>query len=163
MKQEKIGWQCHQLHHCKSFALCSRQITMPAPHHSFFTGRMLFLTLNQQCQITEGNYVAWQIVAKICLQTVSDIARLLDNSRIRQLADCQLTDWTSRGLVNSRTRQLMYWTTCGCHQQLCVLSFRSFGGICETASCPARELAIRELAYLQVVQLPTALPTLSDS
>ena len=24
--------------------------------------------------------------------------RLLDNSRIRQLADCQLADWTSRGL-----------------------------------------------------------------
>jgi len=29
-----------------------------------------------------------------------------DNSRIRQLADCQLADWTSRGLINSRTGQL---------------------------------------------------------
>ena len=29
-----------------------------------------------------------------------------------------------------------YWTTRGCHRRLCVLSFRSFGGICETASCP---------------------------
>jgi len=45
---------------------------------------------------------------------------LLDNSRIRQLADCQLADWTTRGR----------------HRQLCVLSFRSFGGIRETASCP---------------------------
>ena len=27
-----------------------------------------------------------------------------------------------------------------------MFSFRSFGGICETASCPVRELAIRELA-----------------
>jgi len=27
---------------------------MPAPHHSIFTGRMLFLTSNQQCQSTEG-------------------------------------------------------------------------------------------------------------
>jgi len=32
----------------------------------------------------------------------------------------------------------------------CVLSFRSFGGICETASCP-----VRELAYPRVVQLPS--------
>jgi len=29
-----------------------------------------------------------------------------------------------------------YWTSRGCHRRLCVLSFRSFGGICETASCP---------------------------
>jgi len=28
--------------------------------------------------------------------------RSLDNSRIRQLADCQLADWTTRGLDNSR-------------------------------------------------------------
>jgi len=27
---------------------------MPAPHHSFFTGRMPFLPPNQQCQSTEG-------------------------------------------------------------------------------------------------------------
>jgi len=27
---------------------------MPAPHHSIFTGRMLFLTPNQQCQSTEA-------------------------------------------------------------------------------------------------------------
>jgi len=32
--------------------------------------------------------------------------RLLDNSRIRQLADWQLADWTSRKLVNSQNRQL---------------------------------------------------------
>ena len=30
----------------------SRQITSPTPHHSTFTGRMLFLTPNQQCQST---------------------------------------------------------------------------------------------------------------
>jgi len=33
---------------CKSFTPCSRQITTPAPHHSAFAGRMLFLTPNQQ-------------------------------------------------------------------------------------------------------------------
>ena len=32
----------------------SRQITMPAPHHSVFTGRMPFLPPNQQRQSTEG-------------------------------------------------------------------------------------------------------------
>jgi len=42
-----------------SWAICkpaprSRQITMPAPHHSVFTGRMPFLPLNQQRQSTEG-------------------------------------------------------------------------------------------------------------
>ena len=39
---------------CK-FAPRSRQITTPAPHHSFFTGRMPFLPPNQQRQSTEGN------------------------------------------------------------------------------------------------------------
>jgi len=34
---------------CKSFALCSRQTTTPAPHHPIFMGPMLFLTPNQQC------------------------------------------------------------------------------------------------------------------
>ena len=40
---------------CKSFAPCSRQITMPVPHHSVFTGRMPFLPPNQQHQSTEGS------------------------------------------------------------------------------------------------------------
>ena len=36
---------------CKSFALRSRQITTPAPHHCiFFTGQMPFLPPNQQSQ-----------------------------------------------------------------------------------------------------------------
>ena len=40
-----------------SWAICSRQITMPEPHHSvFFTGRMPFLPPNQQRQSTEGTY-----------------------------------------------------------------------------------------------------------
>ena len=39
---------------CKSSAPCSRQITMPVPHHSVFTRRMPFLPPNQQRQITEG-------------------------------------------------------------------------------------------------------------
>jgi len=43
-----------------SWAICesvprSRQITTPAPTTQFFTGRMLFLMPNQQCQSTEGS------------------------------------------------------------------------------------------------------------
>jgi len=33
------------------------EIITPTPHHSIFTGRMLFLTPHQQCQSTEGNKV----------------------------------------------------------------------------------------------------------
>jgi len=44
-----ISWTIH-----KQSAPCSRQITTPTPRHSMFTGRMLFLTPNQQCQSTEG-------------------------------------------------------------------------------------------------------------
>ena len=44
------------------------------------------------------------------------------------------------GLDNSQTGHLADWTTRGCHRQLWVLSFHSFGGICETASCLVRKL-----------------------
>jgi len=35
-KQELMGWQWHQLDRMQIFAPRSRQITMPAPHHSTF-------------------------------------------------------------------------------------------------------------------------------
>jgi len=38
----------------KQSAPHSRWITTPTPHHSIFTGRMIFPTLNQQCQSAEG-------------------------------------------------------------------------------------------------------------
>ena len=54
------GWQNYQLDRmpiswarCKS-AFCCRQITTSAPHCSVFTGRMPFLSPNQQRQSTEG-------------------------------------------------------------------------------------------------------------
>jgi len=34
MKQEMMGWQWHQLDHMQITCTSSRQITMPAPHHS---------------------------------------------------------------------------------------------------------------------------------
>jgi len=39
---------------CKQSAPCSRQTTTPTPHQSIFTGWMLFVMPNQQCQSTEG-------------------------------------------------------------------------------------------------------------
>ena len=45
----RISWTI-----CQSFASCYRHITVPAAYHLFFTGQMLFMTHNQQCQSTEG-------------------------------------------------------------------------------------------------------------
>jgi len=90
--------------------------------------------------------------------------RLLDNWRIRQLVDCHLADWSTRGLDNSRTGQVADWTTCGCHRRLCVLSFRSFGGICETASCPVRDLTSPRVGNPRVgvpVRCPVTLRTMT--
>jgi len=59
MRQEMMGfWYGSGIIRtiCKQSAPCSREITTPTPHHSIFTGRMLFLMPNQQCQNTEGNY-----------------------------------------------------------------------------------------------------------
>jgi len=55
MKQEMMEfWDAvdHMQTICTSL---HRQITTPTPHHSIFTGRMLFLMPNQQCQRTKGN------------------------------------------------------------------------------------------------------------
>jgi len=40
---------------CKQSTPHSTQITTSTPHHSIFTGCMLFLTPIQQCQSTEGH------------------------------------------------------------------------------------------------------------
>ena len=54
LKQETVSCSGISWAICKS-ARRSRQITIPAPHHSsFFTGRMPFLPPNQQRQSTEG-------------------------------------------------------------------------------------------------------------
>jgi len=49
----------------------------------------------------------WPPVSDIPAVTKARRVRLLDNSWICQLANCQLTEWTSCGLGNSWTRQLM--------------------------------------------------------
>ena len=55
LKQETVSGSGISWAICKS-APRSRQITMPATHHSVFTGRMPFLPPNQQRQSTEGKY-----------------------------------------------------------------------------------------------------------
>jgi len=54
LEQEMMRWQWHHLDHMQIIAPRSRQITMPVPQHSVFTGRMPFLPPNQQHQSTEG-------------------------------------------------------------------------------------------------------------
>jgi len=53
LKQETVSGSGISWAICKSAAR-SRQITITAPHHSVFTGRMPFLLPNQQRQSTEG-------------------------------------------------------------------------------------------------------------
>ena len=42
---------------CKQSAPHSRQMTTPTPHHSIFTGWMLFLMPNQQCRSTASTVI----------------------------------------------------------------------------------------------------------
>ena len=50
-------WQWHQLDHMHVCTLL--QTNTPAPHHSVFTGRMPFLSPNQQRQSTEGTNIIY--------------------------------------------------------------------------------------------------------
>ena len=59
LKQETVSGSRIRWAICKS-ALRSRQIATPAPYHSVFTGRMPFLSPNQQCQSTEGSKKHWR-------------------------------------------------------------------------------------------------------
>jgi len=49
MKQDMMGWQWHQLDHMQTDNHASSSSL------NFFTGQMLFLMPNQQCQSTEAN------------------------------------------------------------------------------------------------------------
>jgi len=60
MKQEMTGYQWHQLERMQIMCISLHTITTPAPHHSIFTGQMLFLMSNQKCQSTEDKEAAQQ-------------------------------------------------------------------------------------------------------
>jgi len=93
---------------------------------------------------------AWR---KLGLTSNRRLKWLLDNSRTCQLADCQLADETTSILDKSRTGQLADATgNFACFFVLLAASARP--RVAQSATCPVRELAIRELVYPRVVQLP---------
>ena len=57
MKQEMMGWQWHQLDHMQTICTSLQTNNRASASSLIFTGRMLFLTPNQQCQSTEANIV----------------------------------------------------------------------------------------------------------
>ena len=67
MPQEMMGWQWHQLDHMQ--IICTSLLT--ASHYIIYTGQMLFLTRNQQCQSTETNIRMpvriWVFVFRVCV------------------------------------------------------------------------------------------------
>jgi len=69
------------------------------------------------------------------------------NSRTGHLAD-----WSPRGLVNSQTGQVADWTTRGLADAAKRTKTKHAKSPVASTSCPVRKLAIRELAYPQVVQ-----------
>jgi len=56
--------------------LALRQLTTSTPHHSVFIGRMLFLTPNQQCQSTEGNWYQ-HLVLTYCIVNITQLKTLI--------------------------------------------------------------------------------------
>jgi len=51
----KQGWQWHQLDHMQIICTSLQTDNHASTSSPIFTGQMLFLTPNQQCQSTEGN------------------------------------------------------------------------------------------------------------
>jgi len=66
----------------KQSAPLSRQITMPTPHHSIFTGRMLFLMPRQQCQSTEGCLMLVVVTITIATCYLQHFVVILATTRI---------------------------------------------------------------------------------
>jgi len=54
-----LDWHWLSRDICKQSAPCSREITMPTPHHSIFTGRMLFLVCYQLCRVNLNRKLCW--------------------------------------------------------------------------------------------------------
>jgi len=59
MKQEMIGWQWHQFDSMQTICtLLQTDNHASTSSLDFFAGQMLFLTPNEQCQSSEGKYMA---------------------------------------------------------------------------------------------------------
>ena len=112
MKQEMTEWQW--LEYRQSSASRSSQITTPAPYYSIFTGRMLFLRTNQQCQSTQvniwthGHYTS--VCVRVCVTCVgrrrvavaADVVHHLVNACQRSVVEwqCQLHRASARQLAH---------------------------------------------------------------
>jgi len=70
------------------------------------------------------------------------------------LADCQLTDWTSRRLVNLRSSQLADWTTRGLADSAKRTKAKHAKSPVASSSCPVRDLSSPQVGNLRVVQSP---------
>jgi len=100
---------------CKSFAPCSRQITTPVPQHFISTGRMMFLSPNQQRQNTEWNKLTGNsssernsLIAIACTTTLYVTSKITSHKFIVLLtgwfhdqlnvtpADNDTTSWNNR-------------------------------------------------------------------
>jgi len=57
------------------------------------------------------------------------------------LADCQLADWTSRGLENSQTSQLADWTSRGFADAAKRTKTKQAKSLVASVSCPVRDLS----------------------
>jgi len=67
MKQELMGCQWHQLDHMQIICTLLQTDNHTSTSLLNFTGQMLFLTPNQQCQSTEGKdiYIPEKLVEKL--------------------------------------------------------------------------------------------------
>ena len=103
---------------CKQSAPRFRQTTTPTPHHSIFTGRMLFLAPNQQCQSTEGKTMTRKFWAKKSVYRYGEFLKWSSaNSSIVYLrfASPRLPCSSAVSAANScspNTTKLLYWLDC---------------------------------------------------
>jgi len=103
-EQQMMGWQRHQLDYMRLFAPCSRQITMPVPYHSVFTGQMPFLPPNQQRQSTEGtNHLITNCRPYYRIRNQKPTALYIQNLKLTEEC-CRSMDCTCARLAASFTK-----------------------------------------------------------
>jgi len=90
---------------CKQCTPHSGQITTHTPHHSIFTGRIFFLTPNQQCQSTEGTKTSILLQITISLCVTSNSSGVV---RVTVLLVGLPAPWPD--FVSTRINNGLFWT-----------------------------------------------------
>jgi len=105
----KPGWQWHQLDHMQSFAPYYRRIATPAPHHSIFTGQMLFQTPNQSVKRLQQNNVQYKNIRHWSMRKPLEIR---GTSFFRpDFLPNQQREWTERKSQHwPKLRTITHWT-----------------------------------------------------